>query len=110
MLLVENTKMNIWELLVILNFQSSSKKNLHYWEMGELLSQKIKLYKKLKLLRNHGLRSRRVHNLGTNSRLDNMQASFGNIMISKISKWNKKFFNIANYYSKNLKHLSRYDI
>ena len=39
---------------------------------------------------------------GTNSRLDNLQAGFGNIMLKKISLWNKKQLNIAKKYSKSL--------
>ena len=88
-------------------FSLHPRKNLHVLgDGGIIVTKNKKIYKKLKLLRNHGLKNRDESIIwGTNSRLDNMQASFGNIMISKISKWNKKFFNIANYYSKNLKHL-----
>ena len=58
---------------------------------------------RLKLLRNHGLESRNESTVwGTNSRLDNLQAGFGNIMLKKISSWNKKQLNIAKKYSKNL--------
>lgn len=88
-------------------FSLHPRKNLHVFGDGGIIVTKNKrLYKKLLLLRNHGLKNRNESIIwGTNSRLDNMQASFGNIMLNKINKWNKKFFKIANYYSKNLKHI-----
>ena len=56
-------------------------------------------------MRNHGLKNRNQSIYwGTNSRLDNLQAAFGNIMIKKINNWNKKFLKIANHYSENLKN------
>ena len=74
-------------------FSLHPRKNLHVLgDGGIIVTKNKKLYKKLKLLRNHGLKNRDESIIwGTNSRLDNMQASFGNIMISKISKWNKSF-------------------
>ena len=54
-------------------------------------------------MRNHGLKNRDQSLIwGTNSRLDNLQAGFGNIMLKKITLWNKKQLNIAKTYSKNL--------
>ena len=53
-------------------------------------------------MRNHGLTNRDQSLIwGTNSRLDNLQAGFGNIMLKKITSWNKKQLNIAKSYSKN---------
>lgn len=88
-------------------FSLHPRKNLHVFGDGGIVVTKNKqLYKKLLLLRNHGLKDRNESIIwGTNSRLDNMQASFGNVMINKINKWNKLFLKTANYYSKNLKHL-----
>ena len=54
-------------------------------------------------MRNHGLKNRDQSLLwGTNSRLDNLQAGFGNIMLKKIKSWNKKQLSIAKTYSRNL--------
>ena len=88
-------------------FSLHPRKNFHVLgDGGIIVTKNRKLYKKLQLLRNHGLKNRDESIIwGTNSRLDNMQASFGNIMMNNINKWNKKFLKIANYYSKNLKHL-----
>lgn len=88
-------------------FSLHPRKNLHVLGDGGIIVTKNKeLFKKLLLLRNHGLKDRDESIIwGTNSRLDNMQAGFGNVMINKINKWNKKFLKTANYYSQNLKHL-----
>lgn len=88
-------------------FSLHPRKNLHVLgDGGIIVTKNKKLYKKLLLLRNHGLKDRNESIIwGTNSRLDNLQASFGNIMLNKINKWNKIFLRTANYYSKNLKHL-----
>ncbi len=88
-------------------FSLHPRKNFHVLGDGGIIVTKNKrLYKKLLLLRNHGLKNRNESVVwGTNSRLDNLQAAFGNIMIKKIKKWNKKFLKIANYYSKSLKHI-----
>ena len=57
-------------------------------------------------MRNHGLKNREESLIwGTNSRLDNLQAGFGNIMLKKINSWNKKQLNVANYYTKHLKDI-----
>ena len=57
-------------------------------------------------MRNHGLKNRNESEIwGTNSRLDNLQAGFGNIMLKNINYWNKVQLNIAKYYTKNLKNI-----
>jgi dTDP-4-amino-4,6-dideoxygalactose transaminase len=86
-------------------FSLHPRKNFHVLGDGGIIVTKSKrLFEKLKLLRNHGLKNRNESTIwGTNSRLDNMQASFGNVMMKKISILNKKFLKIADYYTKNLK-------
>ncbi len=70
---------------------------------GLIITNNTILYKKIKLMRNHGLINRDESLIwGTNSRLDNLQAGFGNIMIKKISSWNKRQLYIAKTYTKNL--------
>ncbi len=85
-------------------FSLHPRKNFHILGDGGLIvTNNTKLYKKLILLRNHGLKNREESLLwGTNSRLDNLQAGFGSIMLKKISSWNKKQLEIAKKYSKNL--------
>lgn len=86
-------------------FSLHPRKNFHvFGDGGIIVTNNKQIYKKLKLLRNHGLINRDEAVIwGTNSRLDNIQASFGNLMLKKINLWNKKHLNIANYYTKNLK-------
>ena len=88
-------------------FSLHPRKNFHVLgDGGIIVTNNRKLFEKLSLMRNHGLKERDEAIIwGTNSRLDNLQASFGNIMISQIKKLNENFLRIANYYSKNLKHL-----
>lgn len=88
-------------------FSLHPRKNFHILgDGGIIVTNNRKLFEKLSLMRNHGLKERDEAIIwGTNSRLDNLQASFGNIMISHINKLNKNFLKIANYYSNNLKHL-----
>mgnify|MGYP001436222426 FL=1 len=68
-----------------------------------IITNNTNLYKKILLLRNHGLINRDKSLVwGTNSRLDNLQAGFGNIMLDKISSWNQKQLTIAKIYSNKL--------
>ncbi len=85
-------------------FSLHPRKSFHILGDGGLIvTNNTKLYKKILLLRNHGLKNRNESLIwGTNSRLDNLQAGFGNIMLKKISSWNKKQLNIAKVYSKRL--------
>lgn len=86
-------------------FSLHPRKNFHVLGDGGLIvTNDTKLYNKIILLRNHGLKNRNESLIwGTNSRLDNLQAGFGNIMLKKINEWNKKQLDFATYYSKNLK-------
>jgi len=85
-------------------FSLHPRKSFHVLGDGGLVvTNNTKIFEKMLLLRNHGLKNRNESLVwGTNSRLDNLQAGFGNIMLSKISAWNKKQLDIANLYTKNL--------
>lgn len=85
-------------------FSLHPRKTFHvFGDGGLIVTNNTKLYKKLKLLRNHGLKSRDESVLwGTNSRLDNLQAAFGRIILKNIKSWNIKHFKIAKFYGKNL--------
>lgn len=88
-------------------FSLHPRKSFHVLGDGGLIvTNNSNLYKKLKLMRNHGLKNRNESEIwGTNSRLDNLQAGFGNIMLKNINYWNKVQLNIAKYYTKNLKNI-----
>ncbi len=85
-------------------FSLHPRKNFHVLgDAGVIVTKNKKIYEKLKLLRNHGLKNRNYSNIwGTNSRLDNLQASFANIFLKNINKVNNHFFEIAEFYNKNL--------
>ena len=85
-------------------FSLHPRKNFHVLgDGGLIITNNTNLYKRILLLRNHGLINRDKSLIwGTNSRLDNLQAGFGNIMLDKISLWNKKQLAIAKTYSSKL--------
>ena len=96
-------------------FSLHPRKNFHVLGDGGLIvTNNKKIYKKLKLLRNHGLKSRDKATIwGTNSRLDNLQASFGNFFLKKIKRINSNYLKLANYYTKHLKNIvitPKYDL
>ena len=76
-------------------------KNFHVYGDGGIITTNNKiLYKKIKLLQNHGLINRDTSVLhGINSRLDTIQAAFANHKLKFIEKWNKKHLKIANLYN-----------
>ena len=86
-------------------FSLHPRKSFHVLGDGGLIvTNDTKLYNKLILLRNHGLKNRNESVIwGTNSRLDNLQAGFGNIMLKKINKWNKIQLNFAIHYNNSLR-------
>ena len=88
-------------------FSLHPRKTFHvFGDGGLIVTNNTKLYKSLKLHRNHGLKSRDESVLwGTNSRLDNLQAAFGNIVLKNIKLWNIKHYKIAKFYEKNLSNL-----
>lgn len=88
-------------------FSLHPRKNFHVLgDGGIIITNNKKIFQKLKLLRNHGLKDRNNASIwGTNSRLDNLQASFGNFFLKKINKINSTYLKIANYYTKNLKNI-----
>ena len=85
-------------------FSLHPRKSFHVLGDGGLITtNNTNLYKKILMMRNHGLINRDKSLIwGTNSRLDNLQAGFGNIMLKKISSWNRKQLNIAKTYTKHL--------
>ena len=87
-------------------FSLHPRKNFHVLGDGGLIvTNNTKLYNKLRVIRNHGLISRDESiDWGTNSRLDNLQAAFGNIMLKKINYINKKQLDISKIYDTNLKN------
>ena len=70
---------------------------------GAILTNKLNLYKKLILLRNHGRdNSNNVLYWGRNSRLDNLHAAFLDFQLKNFDKVVARRRNIARIYDKNL--------
>lgn len=79
-------------------------KNINVWSDGGIITtNNYKHYKKLKLLRNHGLSDRdTVKICGYNSRLDTFQSVVGNWLLPKAKKIANDRIKNANYYDKKL--------
>lgn len=77
---------------------------------GMVVTNNKKLANKIRLLKNHGsLPKDKYKNLilGTNSRLDTVQAAVLKIKLKYLNIWNKKRKNIAQNYIKNLKNVKK---
>jgi aminotransferase EvaB len=74
-------------------------KNINVWSDGGIITtNNKKIYKKLLLLRNHGLKDRDTVEInGFNSRLDTFQAVVGNWILPKAKKLLKKELENAKY-------------
>ena len=79
-------------------------KNINVWSDGGLITtNNYKYYKKIQLLRNHGLVDRDTVKIpGYNSRLDTFQAVVGNWLLPKAKKIAEQRIKNANYYDRNL--------
>lgn len=82
-------------------------KNLNVWgDGGVLITQSYKLYEKVCLLRNHGLKNRdEVEFLGYNSRLDTIQAIVANHVLNKIEEITQRRIHNACIYDQGLSKL-----
>lgn len=82
-------------------------KNLNVWGDGGMITTNNKNYaKKLRLLRNHGLKNRNeIEIFGVNSRLDTIQAVVANHLIKKLNKITKLRRRNAAYLDKCLKEI-----
>ena len=87
-------------------------KNINVWSDGGIITtNSFKHYKKLKLLRNHGLVDRdTVKICGYNSRLDTFQAVVGNWILPKAKQIAKQRIENANFYDKNFSKIKEITI
>ena len=87
-------------------------KNVNVWSDGGIITtNNYEYYKKLKLLRNHGLISRdKVEILGFNSRLDTFQACVGNWLLPKARDIANKRIKNAKYLDKGLSKINQIEI
>lgn len=89
------------------SFSLHPLKNINVWSDGGVITtNNYSLYKKLTLLRNHGLYGRdKVKICGYNSRLDTFQAVVGNWIIPKAKNIAKKRITNAKYLDENLRKI-----
>ena len=90
----------VGSLGIAAGFSLHPVKNLGvYGDGGLITTNDSSLNKKIRLLRNHGLRNRDECEIwGFNSRLDTMQAAFAEIKLNKLDAWNQRCRDIANAY------------
>lgn len=87
-------------------------KNINVWSDGGIITtNNYNYYKKIQLLRNHGLIDRDTVKIsGYNSRLDTFQAVVGNWLLPQAKKIAEKRIKNANYYDSNLQILPQITI
>lgn len=87
-------------------------KNINVWsDGGVIVTNSLSYYKKLKLLRNHGLIDRdRVEICGYNSRLDTIQAIVGNWLLPKARQIANKRIKNASYLDNGLSQIKQISI
>ena len=87
-------------------------KNINVWSDGGIITtNKLKYYKELRLLRNHGLESRdKVKICGYNSRLDTFQAVVGNWLLPKAHRIANARIKNARFYDKNFEKIKQITI
>ncbi len=91
-------------------FSFFPSKNLGaYGDGGMIITNNKRLAEEVRLLKSHGSSSKDKYlNLvvGTNSRLDSLQAAILRIKLRHLDKWNKERAKKSNYYTKKLKGIS----
>ena len=87
-------------------------KNVNVWgDGGVITTNEKKIYQKLILLRNHGLKNRNeLEIFGHNSRLDTIQAAIGFKMLDKLENLTKIRRRNAKIYDESLKNISQISI
>ncbi len=107
---INGKKAGTWGKLGAFSFHPL--KNINVWSDGGMITtDSFAYFKKLKLLRNHGLIDRDTVKInGYNSRLDTFQAVIGNWMLPKAKKIAAKRIQNANYYDKNFSMINQITI
>ncbi|WP_293343231.1 DegT/DnrJ/EryC1/StrS aminotransferase family protein [Microcoleus sp. CAWBG58] len=82
-------------------FSFYPSKNLGcFGDGGMLITNDAEIAQKVRTLRNYGAPSKYLHaEIGTNSRLDNLQAAVLNLKLPYLEKWNRDRTDAAQYYN-----------
>ncbi|WP_293134242.1 DegT/DnrJ/EryC1/StrS aminotransferase family protein [Microcoleus sp. bin38.metabat.b11b12b14.051] len=93
-------------------FSFYPSKNLGcFGDGGMLITNDAKLAEKMRTLRNYGAPSKYLHTeMGTNSRLDNLQAAVLNVKLPYLEKWNRDRTEAALHYNTLLEPLKHQGI
>ena len=97
---------------ILEHFHFHPLKNINVWSDGGIITtNNLRFYKKLKLLRNHGLIDRDTVDIcGYNSRLDTFQSVVGNWLLPKAKQIANKRISNAKFYDKNFsKNIRNYN-
>ncbi len=82
-------------------------KNMTTGEGGMVTTNDADLADRLRLLRNHGMRQRYVHEtLGYNLRMMDMQAAIGLVQLGKVDQWNRQRQTNAEYLTEQLQSVA----
>ncbi len=77
-----------------------------YGDGGLIVTNDEELFEKINMIRSHGSRKKYYHEIiGTNSRLDEIQAAVLRVKLKYLDSFNKRRTEIANYYNENIKAL-----
>ena len=77
-----------------------------YGDAGAVLTDRDDLDERIRQLRNYGSRKKYYHEqLGLNSRLDPLQAAFLRVKLQKLSEWNARRREFADYYLRALSNV-----
>jgi len=89
----------------ITSFSFYPGKNLGaYGDAGAAVTNDDSLYKKIKMLSDHGRTTKYEHEYsGTNARMDNIQAAVLNVKLKHVREWNEKRKEAAAEYKRSLK-------
>ena len=101
----KNTKVGNFGIASSFSFYPG--KNLGaFGDAGGVVCKEEGLYKKIKMLANHGALSKHNHEIeGTNSRMNNFQAGILSIKIDYLEKWTSQRISIAKKYSELLSNV-----
>jgi dTDP-4-amino-4,6-dideoxygalactose transaminase len=89
----------------VTSFSFYPGKNLGaYGDAGAAVTNDDELYKKIKMLSDHGRTTKYEHEYsGTNARMDNIQAAVLNVKLQHVREWNEKRKEAAAKYKRSLK-------
>lgn len=74
-----------------------------FGDAGAVTTNDEALVGRIRALRNYGSRKKYVHDIrGGNSRLDELQAAFLNVKLSKLDEWNARRSRVAGWYARRL--------